>query len=189
MLETVNITGIILAGGKSSRMGMDKGFILWEGKPFVNHIIDALKPLAKDILIVSDHPQYDTLGYKRIKDILPEAGPLAGLYSGLSASKTELNVVLSCDVPLITSELLRALLLSYNKENDAVVCKVNDKLMPLVAIYTKKCEVMCLELLQQDERRMMQLIKKLNQVQFLSLNEFEANQVKNINSPTELKQI
>lgn len=137
MPEKENITGIILAGGKSSRMGMDKGFILYEGKPFVNHIIDALKPLVKDILIVSDHPQYDALGYKRIKDILPEAGPLSGLCSGLLKSESHLNLVLSCDIPLITSEILEKLLNAYKEGTNAVVCKVNNKVMPLVALYNR----------------------------------------------------
>ncbi len=189
MLEKGNITGIILAGGKSSRMGTDKGFILWEGKPFVNHIIDALKPLVKDILIVSDHPRYDTLGYKRIKDILPEAGPLSGLCSGLLKSDNHLNLVLSCDIPLISSGILEELLSAYKEGTNAVVCKVNNKVMPLVALYNKNCMDVCWELLHKDERRMMCLLERLEGVKYVSLNEQQAKQVKNINSSKDLNDI
>ncbi len=189
MQEKENITGIILAGGKSSRMGTDKGFIFWEGKPFVNHIIDALKPLVKDILIVSDHPQYDTLGYKRIKDILPEAGPLSGLCSGLLKSDTELNLVLSCDIPLISSEILEKLLSAYKEKTNAVVCKVNNKVMPLVTLYNRSCIVTCQELLHNDERRMMRLLERLEGVKYVSLNKQQAKHVKNINTSKDLNDI
>lgn len=189
MIARSNITGLILAGGQSRRMGKDKGFVFFKEKPFIQYSIEALKPLVKNILIVSDHKQYEKLGHQCIKDIFAEAGPLSGLYSGLKESNTELNIVLSCDVPLITTKILKTLLMSYNKKDDAIVCKVNDKLMPLVAIYTKNCETACLELLQQKERRMMQLLKKLNQVQFLYLNKADANKVKNINSPIDLNDI
>ena len=87
-----NITGIILAGGKSSRMGSDKGFLKLNDKRFVLYSIEALKPLVSEILIVSDNENYDTFGYKRIEDIIKNSGPVAGIYSGLKASKTEYNL-------------------------------------------------------------------------------------------------
>ncbi|MAO10553.1 MAG: hypothetical protein CMC07_06645 [Flavobacteriaceae bacterium] len=189
MTDASNITGIVLAGGKSTRMGEDKGFVSFNKKPFIFYSIDALKPLVGKILIVSDHKQYEALGYQCINDIYQEAGPLSGLYSGLKASKTELNIVLSCDVPLITSEIVLKLLKSYKKNDDAVVCKVKHRLMPLVALYTKNCEAICLELLQKNERKMMQLLKTLKQVRNLHLHELEATQLKNINNPTELNEI
>lgn len=65
MVDKKNITGIILAGGKSSRMGTDKGFLLLNNKPFVQYSIDALKPFVSEIMIVSDNPDYDIFGLKR----------------------------------------------------------------------------------------------------------------------------
>ena len=64
------ITGIILAGGQSSRMGSDKGLISFNGSLFIEHVIKALKPLVKNIIIVSNNPDYDTFGYKRVSDLI-----------------------------------------------------------------------------------------------------------------------
>jgi molybdopterin-guanine dinucleotide biosynthesis protein A len=88
MKNKTNITGLILAGGKSSRMGEDKGFLLRNGKPFIQYSIDALTPLVSEIIIVSDHPKYDVFRLKRINDITKNSGPVAGICSGLEASST-----------------------------------------------------------------------------------------------------
>ena len=189
MLKNKNITGLILAGGKSSRMGVDKGFILYKDKPFIKHSIDALKPLVNKIIIVSDHIQYDSLGYKRINDVLPETGPLSGLYSGLLQSDSDLNLVLSCDIPLISSVILTKLLTAYTEGTNAVVCKVNKRVMPLVALYHKNCIGTCEALLKRDERRMMRLLETLDRVAYLELNEEQAKQVKNINNSKDLNDI
>lgn len=187
ILDKKNITGIILAGGKSTRMGADKGFVLWKGKPFVQHSIIALKPLVSRLIIVSDHIGYDRLSYKRVTDSFPEAGPLSGLYSGLKASETELNLVLSCDVPLITSGILEKLVAGYDKGKAAVVCSADDRIMPLVALYHKNCYQICKVLLDSGERRMMRLLDKLPNTTYVLLDDSEAKNVRNINSPKDLK--
>jgi molybdopterin-guanine dinucleotide biosynthesis protein A len=184
-----NITGIILAGGKSKRMGTDKGFVLWNGKPFVQHSIIALKPLVSKLIIVSDHIAYDRLSYRRINDSFPEAGPLSGLYSGLRASETELNLVLSCDVPLITTSVLEKLVAGYDEGLSAVVCSADDRIMPLVALYHKDCYKVGKDLLDNGERRMMRLLDKLPNTSYVLLDENEAKTVRNINSPKDLKMI
>lgn len=189
MIAPSNITGIILAGGKSTRMGRDKGFMLWKNKPFVQHSIDALKPLVREILIVSDHTEYDTLGCKRIPDTIEEAGPLSGLYSGLKESKTELNLILSCDVPLISSVVLEKVVTAYDTGIAAVVCSADDRIMPLVALYHKNCYQVCKSLLDYGERRMMSLLDKLPNTRYVLLDEKEAKSVKNINSPEDLNKI
>ena len=113
-----HITGIILAGGKSSRMGTDKGFVLYKNKSFVQHIIEALQPLVTEIIIVSNNPDYDVFGIKRVNDIIENAGPLAGVYTGLHYSETENNLVISCDVPLINSETLTLLIDGVDDKKD-----------------------------------------------------------------------
>ena len=103
MIDKKNITGIVLAGGKSSRMGTDKGLLKFNGKSFVQYSLDALKPLVSEIIIVSDDLNYDTFGLKRINDITKNAGPVAGICAGLEASSTEYNLILSgYPVPNIT---------------------------------------------------------------------------------------
>jgi len=146
-----NITGIILAGEKGTRMGTDKGFMLWNEKPFVQHSIDALKPLVDDILMISDHASYATLGYSRIPDSLSEAGLLSGIYSGLIASATKLSLILSCDVPLINSIILEKIIAHYNENAAAVVCLADNKIMPLLALYHKNCYYLCKSLFDSGE--------------------------------------
>ena len=114
MIDKKDITGIILAGGKSSRMGTDKGFLVLKGKSFIQHSIDVLKPLVSEIIIVSDNPEYDAFNFKRIEDIIKDAGPIAGICSGLKASSSQYNLVLSCDIPLIKAEILQKLINAIN---------------------------------------------------------------------------
>ena len=97
MVDKKNITGIVLAGGKSSRMGSDKGLLTINGKMFIEHVVDAMKPLVDNIIIVSNNKMYDQFGYERIEDEIINSGPMAGLYSGLKHSESEYNLVLSCD--------------------------------------------------------------------------------------------
>ena len=108
-----NCTGIILAGGRSQRMGTDKGLLLLDGKSFVSHIYKALQPLfGENCIIVSSNPDYDFLGCTRVEDIIPNKGPLGGIYTGLKYSKTKMNIVVSVDAPLVTTELLQWMLAS-----------------------------------------------------------------------------
>ena len=65
-----NITGIILAGGKSSRMGTEKGLILYKNKPFVEHIIEAMNPLVDNIIIISNNKAYKSFGFRCYEDLI-----------------------------------------------------------------------------------------------------------------------
>ena len=159
MIDRKDITGIILAGGKSSRMKTDKGFLLLNNKPFVQYSIDALKPFVSEIIIVSDDSKYDTLGLKRVNDITKNAGPVAGIYSGLKASTTEYNVILSCDIPLITSNIVKKLIDGLDETSDIVQIESNGKTMPLIALYKRKIKDKFNTLLQEDERRLRIAIK------------------------------
>ena len=105
-----NITGIILAGGKSSRMGTEKGLILYKNKPFVKHIIEAMKPLVNNIIIICNTRAYERFGFKCYEDLIKNTGPLAGIYTGLSYSKTDNNLIVSCDIPLVNTVVLQKLI-------------------------------------------------------------------------------
>lgn len=108
----MNVTGIILAGGKSSRMGAEKGLQELCGKPLIHYAIEALSGLCNTIIISSSSDAYHSLGYKVVADVIPGIGPMGGIYSTLQQSKTEENLVLSCDLPFVSEELM-----SYILEN------------------------------------------------------------------------
>ena len=188
MKKKSTITGIILAGGKSSRMGEDKGFLKLNGKTFMSSIIAALKPIVGEIIIVSNNSEYDVFNLKRFADSMEDSGPLAGLYSGLLHSETENNIVLSCDVPLISTSVLKKLLEGAPSEAEVIQFESEGKTMPLVAMYKKKCRHHFLKLLQTNERRLRFAIDQLD-VKTITLDSELGKTVRNINTISELKDL
>jgi len=142
--KNATIKAIILAGGKSSRIGQnkDKAQIKLLNKSLIEWIISKLISMdslsKKDIIIVGPkekYPQYEQV----VEDIFPEKGPLGGIFSGLSVSSSQYNLVLGCDMPLLNVEFLQ-----YMREkidsNDIIIPRYNGTYIePLCAIYSKKC--------------------------------------------------
>ncbi len=188
MITPQHITGIILAGGKSSRMGTDKGFLKYNGKTFVQYSIDALHPLVSEILIVSDHTAYDSLGYKRITDIVKTAGPISGICSGLQASKTAYNLILSCDIPLISTTLLEQLIQAQDGNYDIVQAESDGKSMPLIALYKTHVKTIFRNLLQTGERRLRIAVKACTHKNMV-LDPAHKNATANMNTKDDLKYI
>lgn len=183
-----DITGIVLAGGKSSRMGSDKGLIKIDNKTFVENVIAAMEPLVNEIIIVSNNPEYDQFGFYRVEDDIKDSGPLAGLYSGLKYSNSEFNLVLSCDIPIIKTEILEKLIEVDYKNYEVTQIESHNKTMPLIAIYQKQCMHKCLELLQQDERRLRVAVNQLKTKTIVIDSEYDPF-VKNVNNKEDLKTI
>lgn len=188
MINKKDITGIILSGGKNSRMGTDKGFLSLNGKLFTQYCIDALYPLVSEIIIISNHSDYDRFGLKRVEDVIENAGPLAGLYSGLLQSKTPYNLVLSCDVPLITSNILEKLIENISDEIDVAQIESNGKTMPLIALYKTKNKDLFYKLLKRGERRLRTAVNQCKVKNITLTSESEKFTV-NVNTPEDLKMI
>lgn len=133
-----DITGIILAGGKSQRMGMEKGLVVFHGQPLIQRAIAVLKVLCHKILISSNTSSYDHLGYKVVHDVMHDSGPMGGIYSCLRESKSRVNLV-SCDMPFVAADIYHLL---ANHAGDAWICVPwyeNEHFEPLCGIYTKDC--------------------------------------------------
>lgn len=188
MIRKNDITGIILAGGKSSRIGSDKGFLSLNEATFISHIIKAIKPFVNDIIIVSNNSDYDVYKLKRVADIIEDAGPLAGLYSGLNESETESNLVLSCDVPLVNGAVLNKLIKGFDAEKDIIQLKSKNRTMPLIAIYKKQCLHHCQDLLLKGERSLRTAVEQLN-TKTIELESELDPYVRNINTTLELKEL
>ncbi len=126
---------IILAGGKSSRMGTDKGLITIGDKSMIEFIINELKASKiKDILIVSNNLEYKKFGLPVFPDIIKDKGPLGGIYTGLTKSSRLRNIVLSCDIPLISSKIINHLI-DISAEFPLMVTKYEDKIHPLIGVW------------------------------------------------------
>lgn len=188
MINKEHITGIILAGGKSSRMGTDKGFLMLNDKPFVQYSIEALKPLVSEIIIVSDDSNYDAFGLKRVNDITKNAGPIVGICSGLEASSTDYNLILSCDIPLINSEILKKLIAAADDDSEIIQIENHGKTMPLIALYKRHIKETFNEFLQKDERRLRVAVKACKSKNIILEKEHKFSTM-NVNTKEELKQI
>lgn len=181
------LTGIILAGGKSSRMQEDKALMQFNGKTFTELVVNAMNPLVSEILLVSSNPAHKILGLTQIPDIFENAGPLAGIYSGLRQSKIDLNLVLSCDVPLIKTHILQ-LLLQHEGKFDVVQLSAENRAMPLIALYNKSCLPHFEKCLKKGEYKLQLALADLN-VKTISLPPEDAIFVTNVNTPADFERI
>ena len=187
------MTSIILAGGKSSRLGQSKALQVIDGKSLIQWVIDRLAILSTEIIIVTAHgeavPCSSAVRIKMVADIYPGKGSLVGIYSGLIASSSSRAVVVGCDTPF-----LRVSLLEYMTQIcstfDVVVPRIKDKLEPLCAVYSKNCSGPIQRLLEQDELRIIKLFSmvKVKYVEEDEINRFDPEQLSffNINSQVDL---
>lgn len=112
MIDVERITGLVLAGGRGSRMGsVDKGLQAFRGEPLVAHALGRLAPQVGRMLISANrhHARYAAFGHRVVADLVADAGPLAGLHAGLSACDTDFLVAVPCDVPLLPLDLVERL--------------------------------------------------------------------------------
>ncbi len=133
------VTGVVLAGGKSSRFGQDKGLYPYNGKPMVLHALEILAPVCSKLMISTNDPlSYEGFGYECIEDLSPNAGPLAGIQSALAHAPTEVVAIISCDTPHIPSALYSRLIQSI-RNYDIVMPVHGGFIETMTAVYAKKC--------------------------------------------------
>ncbi|MBP6976854.1 MAG: NTP transferase domain-containing protein [Bacteroidales bacterium] len=131
-------TGIILAGGKSSRFGTDKGNVMFRDQPLISIAIERFKRICQTILISTNSDLYQNLGYPVIPDLVNDCGPMMGIYSCLIQSPTQVNLVASVDTPLVPVGLYRALI--SMKENARIVVPDHGraKYEPMIGLYDRE---------------------------------------------------
>jgi molybdenum cofactor guanylyltransferase len=131
------LTGLVIAGGKSSRMGAEKGLVQFGGKPLILYPVQLLTQLCSNVIICANSDAYDFLGLPVVADLMPGGGPMAGIYSGLMAARTGYVLILSCDMPLIPADLLQHLIASHG-EAKAAVAFHKGFAEPLCGIYSRE---------------------------------------------------
>lgn len=132
------ISAAVMAGGKSRRMGQDKAWIELEGKPIVARVIDVLREVADEVLVVANDPRFAELGVRVVPDRFPEGGALGGIATGVGAAQHDRVLVAACDMPFLRADVWR-LLVQRADGTDAVVPKVGGEYETLHALYTKAC--------------------------------------------------
>ena len=179
-----NTTAIILAGGQSSRMGQDKGLMELSGRPMIQHIIETVSQLTSQIIIIANNSEYQQFGLPVYEDLTKEKGPLAGIVTGLSKSKTDLNWIISCDTPYVSVDLLSELMFNL-KVADVVVPSKNDKIHPLIGTYHKSTLPIFQRELELDHLKVITEIDQLH-VQIIDVNRFDVLNFKNLNSKEDI---
>lgn len=177
-------TGIILAGGESSRMGEDKGLMSLEGKPMIQYVIDVVLTQTDQICIISNNSDYQIFGWPVHTDLVKGKGPLGGIVTGLSASRTRQNWILSCDSPFITEDLLVMLMNQLNGFDAAIPEKLN-RTHPLIAAYDLSALPTYKVALNQDNLKLSEANKSLN-INYFDANQFDVRNFKNINAREDL---
>lgn len=131
--------GVLLAGGKSRRMGTDKRFLRLNGQTLFHRALSVFESLFDEILIVVAEPLPSSIHVRHrvVVDLIPNCASLGGLYTGLSLSKSERVFVAGCDMPFLNPALIRYLV--AQSENDVVIPNPAGQLQPMHAVYSKAC--------------------------------------------------
>ena len=131
------VTGFVLAGGLSSRMGEDKSLMFFRGKPLIMYAIEALSPLCEKVIISSNHLAYDFTGCEVWPDELPVQASINGLYSCVKRSETDWNFILTCDMPFTGSQLLTYLSDQAHGEDAVIPVHGQGLVEPLCGLYNR----------------------------------------------------
>jgi molybdopterin-guanine dinucleotide biosynthesis protein A len=138
--ESLNLfnTAIIIAGGKSRRMGFDKALMKMGNTTCIELIIQKLKKHFDEIIIAAGNTnKYGFLGEKTVIDEIKNAGPIGGLHAGLKSSNSIYNYLIACDMPVICDDLISDLRRMVAMKPDIIACKNNDFIEPFHGVYSK----------------------------------------------------
>lgn len=185
------LTGIVLSGGKSSRMGKDKGFCELNKKPLIAYSIEVLSSVCSQIIIGANTNDYDYLGYPVIQDEIMDIGPIGGIYSCLKSSKTSDNVILSCDMPLVPIALIE-FILSKKTGFDVVIPIFSNFPEPLCAYYNKSITSDLFEAISAKKYKIQDVVKRFK-TNFLQIDSglafYHEHLFANINTQQDLMEI
>jgi molybdenum cofactor guanylyltransferase len=182
---------IILSGGKSSRMGTNKALLEINQKPNIERIASQLKRNFDELILVTNDPEaYQFLDLTTVSDRYPSKGPLAGIHAGLAASRCEVNLIVACDMPFISTELALDLVNQIGNY-DAVIPVINGKQHPLFSVFKKKTIVKIEESIKNNCLKMQSLVNHLDVLYITenNLQEYTKNDLEriffNMNHPNE----
>jgi molybdopterin-guanine dinucleotide biosynthesis protein A len=185
-------SAVLLAGGKSSRMGRNKAQIPFHGQPLWLRQMEVLRETAPQELLISaprDAP-YNGPAWRIVPDAEPDQGPLGGIATAFAAMSTEWLLVLAVDLPFMTADFLRDLIDEVNQTGKgAVPVHADGKLEPLVAIYPRAALPLAQEQLRRGERKLMRFIEELESAHRLGRRVLSAEEVPlfiNWNVPADL---
>ena len=194
-LEPTEVTGIVLAGGLSRRLGRNKALETIGGQPLIRRVIDRISRIAEEVVVVvADQAQAQALPlenqHRVVVDLHPGGGSLGGIFSGLSAARHHWAMVVACDMPFLNLDLARRML-ALREGADAVVPVLGERPEPTHAMYSKVCLPFMEQLLLANDLKISLFFDKVRvayipEVEILSLDP-DCLSFFNVNSPDDLE--
>lgn len=180
-----DVSAVILAGGKNSRLPVrNKAFLKFGKKRIIDLILDVLKDIFSQIIIVTNKPS----DFSEFKDILvisdevKNCGPVGGIYTGLRKIKTKSAFVIACDMPFVNKKIIEKILKISQKEKDITVVPFTDKgYEPLFAVYNREIVKGLEKAIKKKEWSVIKTVK-IFPVRFIKLNRKETQCLANINT-------
>ncbi len=182
-------TGVILAGGKSSRMGRDKALIEVDGTRMLDRTVELLRPHVREILVIGDPEKHTAEHATTIADDEPGKGPLGGIVTAFKHARYVRLLVLACDLPSINDHLLVTLKKELDAGFDAIIPTHDGLIEPLAAAFHKHCIEAFEKNLRDDVLKMsdaLAAVRSLNIEVSPSKDGWPADLFRNLNSPTDL---
>lgn len=183
------VTGLVLAGGASRRMGRDKAFLELDGRPLIRVVIERVAEVCAEVFVVAgDAERYAGQGAPVVEDRFRGVGVLAGLHAGLQAASHELALAVACDMPLLKPDLLRAFV-GWAEGFDVVVLQEARGPEPLHAVYRRTCLPPLEAAIRAGEHRIVSFFPEVR-VRYVTPGEVapfdpELRSFRNVNTPEE----
>ncbi|MGE3152693.1 MAG: molybdenum cofactor guanylyltransferase [Nitrospiraceae bacterium] len=193
LMKISNATAVVLAGGRSVRMGEDKRFIKIGEQTLFDRVVDCVESLFEEVIIsVASEPNgLPTRGHRVVADAMPNCATLGGVYSSLEASIRDWIFAVACDMPLVNLSVIRRLA-DARDDVDFVMARVKSRLQPMHAFYRKTCLPVLAEMARGGDFRLQGLVSN-QMLQGLVLTDSEVIQSAeealsflNVNTPTDL---
>lgn len=188
-----DVTGVLLAGGKSQRMGQDKRFLAIGEETLFTRSLAVLRSVFPRVLVViaQDSPPLES-DAPVLRDLIPHCGSLGGLYTGLKQAETEWVFAVACDMPFLGAATIRHFI-ELRREADVVMAKLQHGFQPMHALYHRNCLPIMESLIQAQEFKIQRLADhpalrvRLVTPEELGLLDPEGRSFFNVNTPTDLE--
>jgi molybdopterin-guanine dinucleotide biosynthesis protein A len=176
-------SGFVLAGGASKRMGQDKALLPYRGTTLVEHVAKTVAEAAGSVALIGDANRLAYLGLAVFPDEVPGCGPASGIYTALRVTDTDWNLVLACDMPAVSADLLRELLRRAETTERSCVAAIGayGEPEPLCAVYHRRCLLALGRAIRDRRLRMRDLLKEIGAIWV----KVDASALANVNTPSE----
>jgi molybdopterin-guanine dinucleotide biosynthesis protein A len=193
MIVEIEVTGIILAGGKSRRMGEDKRYLVVGEQTLLERGLGVIRSIFQEVLVViaQDTPPL-SVDARVIRDLLPDCGSLGGLYTGLMQATTPWIFVVACDMPFLDQAVISQFT-SRRATADIVMAKLDGRLHPMHALYGKRCLPALEQMIQARQLKIQEIVSQSSlRVQYVTEAELLTidpswRSFQNVNSPSDLE--